>query len=110
MGPRQARWRRWAAFLLVQAVVTLALCELAVRLLTKTSPDNGMPMIGKYPLLPYRPEPEAVRAWLEQAAKGRYVVPDAQLGWSLKAGGGSPDGSYHANPEGARAADDHRYG
>ena len=39
----------------------LLLCEVAVRVLTTTNPDNGMAMIGRYALVPYRPAAEATR-------------------------------------------------
>ncbi|HXB57369.1 MAG TPA: hypothetical protein VN461_21590 [Vicinamibacteria bacterium] len=109
MSRRGRRWRRWTLFLLIQAAATLLLCELAVRLITTTNPDNGMAMIGRYPLLPYRPAPEAVRAWL-QRPPGGYVVADSELGWTVAPGGRTPDGLYQANAEGARAPADRSYG
>jgi len=84
-------------------------CEVSLRLLTRNNPDNGMAMIGRHVLLPYRPRPEAVRDWLKRPA-GSYVVPDAQLGWTVKPRGRTPDGLYEANAEGARAPADRRYG
>jgi hypothetical protein len=105
-GPR---WRRWSLLLLVQAAATLLLCELAVRLLTTTNSDNGMAMIGRYPLLPYRPAPEAVHAWFKRPA-GTYLVADSELGWTVTPRGRTPDGLYGANAEGARAPVDRSYG
>src|SRR5258708_4118046 len=102
-------WRPWGLFLLVQAAATVVLCELAVRLLTTTNPENGLPMIGRYPLLPYRPAPEAVRAWLKRPA-GSYLIPDSELGWTVRPCGRTPDGLYEANAEGARAPADRSYG
>jgi hypothetical protein len=102
-------WRRWVLFLLVQVAATLLLCELAVRLLTTTNPENGMAMIGRYPLLPYRPAPEAVRAWLNRPT-GTYLIPDSELGWTVRPHGRTLDGLYQANAEGARAPADRSYG
>lgn len=68
-----------------------------------------MAMIGRYVLLPYRPEPAAVRAWLQRPAGG-YLVPDRELGWTVRPGGRTPDGLYEANAQGARAPADRSYG
>jgi len=109
MSRGRPRGRTWILFLLIQAAVTLLLCELSVRLITTTNSDNGMAMIGRYPLLPYRPAPEAVRAWL-QRPPGTYVVADSELGWTVTPRGRTPDGLYQANAEGARAPADRSYG
>lgn len=109
LSHRGPRWRRWGLSLLFQAAVTLLLSELVLRLLTTTSPDNGMAMIGRYVLLPYRPSPAAVRAWQARPA-GSYLVPDRELGWTLTPRGRSHDGFYQANADGARALADRAYG
>jgi hypothetical protein len=108
-GMSGSRWRRWSRFVVYQAAITLLLCELGVRLMTTRNPENGMPMIGQYALLPYRPASADVRAWLRQPA-GSYLVPDDELGWTVVPGGETPDGLYRANMEGARAPGNKRYG
>ena len=80
IGDRRGGRRR--LFLLVQAAAALLRCEVAVRVLTTTNPDNGMAMIGRYALVPYRPAAEVVRASL--ARPGSYLVRDAELGWTVR--------------------------
>jgi hypothetical protein len=83
--------------LLVQAATALLLCEVAVRVLTTTNPDNGMAMIGRYALVPYRPAAEVVRASL--ARPGSYLVRDAELGWTVRPHGRSPDATFQASAD-----------
>src|SRR5438045_4886239 len=106
---RRSAWRRWGWLLVFQAAATLALCEAAVRLFTRTNPENGMAMIGPYVMLPYRPAPAAVESWLAHAA-GQYLAPDPDLGWTVRPGGRSADGLYEANVDGARAPSSTTYG
>jgi hypothetical protein len=87
-----------AAFIL--GATTLVLGEIAARLLTHTG-ENGMAMIGRYVLLPYRPARATVDAWSARTAGGTYLVDDVDLGWSLRAGGTSE--FYQANAQGIRA-------
>src|SRR5438477_8425910 len=106
---RRSAWRRWGWLLVFQAAATLALCEAAVRLFTRTNPENGLAMIGPYVMLPYRPTAAAVEGWLAQAS-GRYLAPDPDLGWTVRPLGRSTDGLYEANREGARAPSSTSYG
>ena len=94
--------------MLVQVAATLVVCEIAVRALTTTHSDTGMPMIGGYALLPYRPDPGAVRAAFARA--GTYLVRDEELGWTVGPHGRARDGLYESNAEGARAPAESRYG
>jgi hypothetical protein len=107
--PGRRRGRRWARLILFQALATLLLCEVALRLLTTTDPENGMAMIGRHVLLPLRPDPTPIRAWLGRPPD-RYLAPDPELGWTVRPLGESPDGLYHATAEGARAAPGRTYG
>jgi len=109
IGRSRGRWRRWVRFALLQIAATLLLCEIAARLLTTTSHDNGMDMVMGYVLLPYRPAEADIRAWIRRPS-GNYLVPDRELGWTVKPHGRSPDGLYESNAEGARAAGDRVYG
>lgn len=102
------RWRRWGLSLLLQALVLLLLSELVLRLLTRINPENGMAMIGRFVLLPYRPSPASVRAWQARTAGG-YLVLDRELGWTVAPRGRSPDGLYLANADGARTPSDRAY-
>jgi hypothetical protein len=107
--PRGRRWRRRVLFVLFQAAATLLLCEAALRLVTTTNPENRMPMVGRFVLLPHRPAAPAVREWLARAPAG-YLAPDRELGWTVKPNGRSPDGLYEANAQGARAPASRAYG
>ncbi len=45
---------------------------------------NGMPVIGNMPLLPYRLDAENITAWLAGSQASSYIVPDPNLGWSIR--------------------------
>ena len=108
-SPRGRRWRRRGLFVLFQLSATLLLCEVALRLATTTDPENRMPMVGRFVLLPHRPPAAAVREWLARPAPG-YLAPDRDLGWTIRGNGRSPDGLYESNAEGARAPAGRVYG
>jgi len=60
-----------------------------------------MAMIGRYVLLPYRPERASVEDWMARSAGGTYLVDDSDLGWSIRASGTSE--LYETNSQGVRA-------
>lgn len=98
--------RRWGLFALVMVVVPLGIAEGVTRALTAILPENGMEAFLGIPLLPYRPEPAQVRAWIERTAQGSYVAPDPDLGWAIVPNGRTLEGRYEANAQGARARRD----
>jgi hypothetical protein len=102
------RLLRWLA----SAALSLALLEVTARVFTSTS-HNGMPCIGRFPLLPYRPTAELVRARLEQGTRSTYIVADPELGWTIGRSGVSRDDAgelqYTSNSQGVRAAPDRVY-
>jgi hypothetical protein len=87
---------------LIGLAVFVTLAEIGVRAITTTNPETGVPMFGKVPLLPYRPEPEAASASWERAQRSTYLVPDRELGWSIKPNGES--GEWTASADGLRGA------
>ena len=88
--------------LLLAVAIFLSLAEIGVRAVTTTNPETGVRMFGKVALLPYRPEPEAAYASWERAQRSSYLVPDRELGWSIKPNGAS--GEWTATAEGLRGA------
>jgi hypothetical protein len=82
--------------------ITLALGEIAARVLQAPSPENSMPTFLRQPLLPFRPEVSTVRQSLEAAARYTYVVPDDELGWVV-AKNGKYNVAYQSNAQGVRA-------
>lgn len=97
---------------------TLATCalaflagELALRALT-TITSLGVVAVGRVVLVPWRPTPGTVRAWQERRASDSYMVPDPELGWSLKPSSRtlSPEPPvYTTNAQGFRADPDRVY-
>jgi len=88
--------------LLLALAICLALTELGVRAITTTNSETGVRMFGKVALLPYRPEPQAAYASWENAQRSTYLVPDRELGWSIKPNGRS--GALTASAAGLRGA------
>jgi hypothetical protein len=88
-------------FLLALAIC-VALTEIGARAITTTNPEPGVRMFGKVALLPYRPEAQAAYASWESAQRSTYLVPDRELGWSIKPNGRS--GALTATAEGLRGA------
>src|SRR4030095_12715946 len=98
--------RRVGLSALALVVLPLGIAELATRALTRALPENGMEAFVGVPLVPYRPEPAQVRAWIERTARSSYVAPDPELGWSIVPNGRTLEGRYEANAQGARARRD----
>jgi len=88
----------------IVAGVVLAMLEIGVRVITTFNPDTGMALIGKVPLLPYRPDAESARASWDKAARSTYVIRDNDLGWAINANGMARSGEYTANSHGFRGA------
>ena len=88
--------------LLLALAICLTLTEIGVRAITTTNPETGVRMFGQVALLPYRPEPQAATASWERAQGSTYLVPDRELGWSIKPNGRS--GALTASAEGLRGA------
>jgi hypothetical protein len=87
-------------------LVPLGVAEVATRAMTRTIPETGMQAFVGIPLLPYRPSPDQVRAWIARNGPGEYLQPDAELGWTIRPGGRTADGRYEANAQAARARQD----
>lgn len=100
---RRGALRPLLVYLAALALATLVLAEVGLRILIRTNPENGTPMLGATPLVPFRPAPDAVRAWLARGDEATYVVRDPALGWTVARGGHMPGGRYEANAQGARA-------
>jgi hypothetical protein len=88
--------------LLLALAICVALAEIGAHAITTTNPETGVRMFGKVALLPYRPEPQAASASWERAQRSTYLVPDRELGWSIKPNGRS--GAWTATAEGLRGA------
>src|SRR5262245_22163036 len=91
---------------LVILLIAFGLAEIGARLLTRVAPANGMPAIRSRALLPHRPERAVVEKWLADTARATYLVPDAELGWTIGKGGSARadnGSSYEANAQGVRA-------
>jgi hypothetical protein len=88
--------------LLLALAISVALAEIGVRAITTTNPETGVRMFGPVALLPYRPEPQPAYASWERAQRSTYLVPDPQLGWSIKPNGRSSE--WTATAEGLRGA------
>lgn len=87
---------------LLALAICLTLTEIGARAITTTNPETGVRMLGRIALLPYRPEPQAAYASWERAQRSTYLVPDRELGWSIKPNGRS--GALTASAEGLRGA------
>jgi len=88
MGKKE---RPTIAIVLLATAFFLAVSEIGVRLITRTSPETGMHLIGRVALLPYRPEAAAAQASWEAAGNSTYLARDEDLGWSILANGGAGD-------------------
>src|SRR5262245_6837778 len=91
---------------LVILLIAFGLAEIGARLMTRASSANGMPAIRRRALPPHRPDPAIVEKWLAGTARATYLVPDAELGWTIgKDGSARADNgsTYESNAQGARA-------
>lgn len=99
--------------LLLVGVISLVALEVSARFFTSRG-HNGMPRIGRVPLLPYRPSAQRIKASLAANAGSSYIVADAKLGWTIRPDGVSTgDGGeplYRSNPQGVRAPTEREYG
>ncbi|HTF90324.1 MAG TPA: GDSL-type esterase/lipase family protein [Planctomycetota bacterium] len=92
--------------MLLLVVLTFVIAEIATRALTHAG-DSEMAMIGRFTLLPLRPERAALEKWQADRITPSYVVEDPLLGWTIKPGGSSD--MYQANSQGLRAAAERSY-
>src|SRR5262245_47688545 len=87
-------------------VFTFLAGEIAVRLLTTTTP-TGLKKFFSVALLPLRPDAQQVREALDQLHKDRLLVRDPDIGWIVRPGR-SDDGDY-TNAQGIRTNPDRSF-
>jgi hypothetical protein len=105
--------RRWPVreVVVISAITTLRL-EVVLHAATTTG-ENGMDVIGRVALLPFRPSPAVLETFFKRARDPAYMVPDQELGWSVAKRGRYPDFGpvlYQSNDQAARTDKDHVYG
>lgn len=98
--------RKLLMFLAVTAIAALLVAELTARVMTRTNELNGMPMINRFALLPYRPDAQSVRRWTQKTEQAGYIVRDAELGWTIAPNAHAFDGLYQTNTQAVRTAPD----
>lgn|SRR5574341_839335 len=93
---------------LLSLVLTLAVCEVVVRLVGKQD-ENGAFTFNRMPVRPYRLDIERVESILNQysASSTSYVMYDPYLGWTHRPNSQSENGLYRANSAGLRADRDY---
>jgi hypothetical protein len=69
---------------LIGIALFLAISEIAIRVITKTNPDTGIRLIGRFAFLPYRPEAEAASASWDRYDADPYEMRDEDLGWAIR--------------------------
>lgn len=101
------RWLRRAGFAAYVLLATLLLAEVGLRLMTQERAGQ-LVLLGST-LLPFDLVPEGHAAILRLSPEEcPYVMPDPDLGWTIKPGGRHPSKPFAANPLGLRSsADDH---
>jgi hypothetical protein len=86
-------------------IITLLLCEVAVRLLTIRS-DSGQVYFGDLALKPYAIDTEPTQKDLDEyfeAGDSSYLMYDDTLGWTIRPNATSRNGEYASNSQGLRA-------
>ncbi|MEE2711998.1 MAG: GDSL-type esterase/lipase family protein [Planctomycetota bacterium] len=102
-GHRRGTWRRRIGFALYCTVVVLVLIEVAVRILSDEG--DGQLMVRGLKLVPLAPVSPAHRRILEtDAGELPYVIPDRELGWTIRPDGHTADGLFASNEVGLRSA------
>lgn len=100
---RRGSWRRRVGFAVYCAITVLVLIEVAVRILSDQS--GGQLVVRGLKLVPFDPVSDAHRRILEtDPAKLPYIVPDRELGWTIRPHGRTGDGLFAANEVGLRSA------
>lgn len=99
-APRSGGRRRILAVLWI-LVVSIGLLEIAARVLTGEM--RGVPAIQGTPLVPLpRPTPAQVAELARPLEALRYIVPDPDLGWTIRPSADSGDGLYLSDALGRR--------
>lgn len=97
------RWRQRIAFILYCMVALLVLVEVGIRLLSTES--DGHVVFANLKQVPFPAVPDAHRTILELAASQLpYVIPDRDLGWTIRPNGKTADGLFASNSLGLRSA------
>jgi len=100
-GPR--RWRRRIGFALYCVVAIMLLMEIGIRILATKS--DGHVTFANLKLVPFPTVPDAHREILElPESELPYVIPDHDLGWTIRPNGRTTDGLFAANSLGLRSA------
>lgn len=100
---KRSSWRRRLGFVLYLFLALFVLSEIGVRFLCDEV--GGYTVFRDLKLVPFDPMPEELRAHLSRdVAELPYLVPDPELGWTIRPGGASRDGLFHANAAGLRSA------
>jgi hypothetical protein len=87
---------------LTVVLILLAISEIGIRVIVKTNPATGMLLIGRFALLPYRPDAQAAAVAWDVAGSSTYLIRDEDLGWAIKANGETLGGEYTATSHGFR--------
>jgi len=82
-------------------LITFALAEALVRLVQSPSVNGRRNLPWAQPLLPYRAEGSILPADFRNSTLGGYVVPDEQIGWSIRQS--VKNHLYESNSQGVRA-------
>lgn len=97
------RWLRWATFTVYCTLAVLLLVEIGVRVVSEES--GGQLALGGLKLVPLAVMPDAHREiLLTDPARLPYVVPDRELGWTIRPNGRTGDGLFASNELGLRSA------
>ncbi len=100
---RRRRWRRGLGFLVYGIVVGVLLAEILARVLS-VEKEGHLHLFGMK-LLPFALVPEGHAEILNRTQEEcPYVVPDPELGWTIKPHGRHPKGLFAANGLGLRSA------
>jgi hypothetical protein len=92
--------------LMIVTLIVATIVECSLRAIVVKGPALGMPMFLSVPLLPLTPSEAQLRTALERRPRGDadYIVPDAELGWTIAPNG--KDGDCQSDAQAARAAAD----
>lgn len=100
-GSSSARSLRRLFFALWILAAPVVLAEVAARALTRE--DQGIKTLFGVDLVPIPlPTPRQREGLARSVSQLPYLIPDAELGWTIRPLGASPDGLYEADAEGAR--------
>jgi len=100
-GSPKHHFRDW----IIVGLITFSLAEVVVRLVQSPSVNGRRTFLGQ-PLLPYQLD-LATALGLTQGTRGEYLIPDAQLGWTIAPS--TAQGVYQSNSQAVRASGDRIY-